>query len=490
MSSSSSLTRRAALALTLMVGFYVLALAVVVGGIWLIAFMYDGFGSLAGWVTFFAVGGIFAIVSDLVPRGRRFEAPGPRLTPQDQPRLFEEIRAIAGAMRRPMPDAVYLTYGPNAGIGSAGGFAGIGSRSYVVVGLPLMAAMTISEFRAVIAHEFGHHVAGDTRLAPIVYRTRERIVSTISNLRGSGWRLMHLPFLWYGRMYMRVTQSVSRRQELAADAIAARIAGAGALATALVKVRSTALAMRGFSSSLIMVVSAGFRPPLAEGFARYLRGTAVAAWLQDSAAAKSAEDTADPYDSHPGLRERLQALAPLTHEADRTPDPPAMLVLEDEANLEIALLSRLFGSNVRSSPSIRWDEVLPLRLLAWEKRCAGQRAALSGLRPADLPKVVAEVQRFAARIEGETSDRRREEAFKLRVAEALTLALVRRAWTVDAGLGDIVTARSSTFELKPFTVLSELQSGALPPAAWERTCREAGIAELDLADAALGRTPD
>src|SRR5215813_6253419 len=85
---------------------------------------------------------------------------------------------------------------------------------------------------------------------------------TLATLR-RGWRLLRLPFLLYGRLFMRVTQAVSRRQEFVADQLAARIVGAQPLASAL---RSGAAASMGFRSywshEYLPVLNAGYRPPL------------------------------------------------------------------------------------------------------------------------------------------------------------------------------------------------------------------------------------
>ena len=67
------------------------------------------------------------------------------------------------------------------------------------VGLPLLAGLSVSEFRAVLAHGFGHFYGGDTRLGPWVYKTRSAIVRTIENLVRSGRKLLYCPFLWYGK---------------------------------------------------------------------------------------------------------------------------------------------------------------------------------------------------------------------------------------------------------------------------------------------------
>src|SRR5215472_7321018 len=100
-------------------------------------------------------------------------------------------------------------------------------RQVMALGLPLIQVVTVSELEAVVAHEFGHYAGGDARQA-WVYRTREKIGRTLTTLR-SGWRLLRMPFVLYGRLFIRVTQALSRRQEYAADQLAARLVGAQAL---------------------------------------------------------------------------------------------------------------------------------------------------------------------------------------------------------------------------------------------------------------------
>jgi Zn-dependent protease with chaperone function len=89
-----------------------------------------------------------------------------------------------------------------------------------------MQVLTIAEMRAVLAHEFGHYYGGDTRLAPWIYKTREAILRTVGHLSRRG-SILQFPFVFYARLFMRVTQAISRAQEYAADALAARTVGGG-----------------------------------------------------------------------------------------------------------------------------------------------------------------------------------------------------------------------------------------------------------------------
>jgi heat shock protein HtpX len=100
------------------------------------------------------------------------------------------------------------------------------------LGLPLLEALTVRQFRAVLAHEFGHYYGGDTRLGPWIYKTRAAIERTVRGVHRHGSVLVK-PFEWYGNMFLRGTHVVSRRQEFSADALAARTAGARALTKGL-----------------------------------------------------------------------------------------------------------------------------------------------------------------------------------------------------------------------------------------------------------------
>jgi Zn-dependent protease with chaperone function len=75
----------------------------------------------------------------------------------------------------------------------------------MVIGVPLLAVVSVPQFRAVVAHEFGHYHHGDTRLGPWVYGTRAAVIRTIVTLSEHGRTILRLPFLWYGMLFLRTT---------------------------------------------------------------------------------------------------------------------------------------------------------------------------------------------------------------------------------------------------------------------------------------------
>ena len=94
-----------------------------------------------------------------------------------------------------MPEEIYLVSDFNAWVANRGGVMGFGSRRVMGVGLPLLQILTVSQFRAVLAHEFGHYYGGDTKLGPWVYKTRGTIGRTIGNLSQHS-SLLQKPLLW------------------------------------------------------------------------------------------------------------------------------------------------------------------------------------------------------------------------------------------------------------------------------------------------------
>ncbi len=471
-----------------MAGFYLLALAIIAGLGWIL-YLEATSDTQSGYLMILVAGGIIAIVAGILPRRRRFEEPGPRVGPEDQPDLFDEIRRVAEATDSPMPHDVYIVADVNAGVAHVGGFAGIGSRPIMMLGLPLIAAVTVSELRGVMAHEFGHYAGGETKLAPVIYRTREAISRTIVGLARSRHGLIqsiHFPFLWYGRMYMRATQAISRRQELAADAMAARIAGGTSMERGLVRSHAAGLALGTYmNQELAVVLTSGFRPPVAEGFSRFLVGGEVGAVVERKAGDAAREGRSDPYDSHPSLKERLDALKALPRGPAPTPDPPATDILRDQPNLEIRLLSGISRLEVPSLEAISWDEATArVWLVAWERLSMEHRAALEGITSETLPSVCLDLGPYGKRIQPRSGPKAPDEFLTL-LGAALAVVLSRRGWAIDAGPGDPVTATSNEVVIKPFEVPRRLSVGQLSVEEWQRTCAESGIADLDLARAAM-----
>jgi heat shock protein HtpX len=332
---------RALLAVLLTAGFY--GLALFLAGLLLLA-VYGEVAvahRISPEFTIFCLVGALAILWAIFPRIDRFQAPGPRLEPAEQPRLFRELERLAQQTGQAMPAEVYLVAEVNAAVTQRGGAMGIGSRRVMILGLPLLQILALPQLRAVLAHEFGHFWGGDTRLGPWIYRTRSGIGRTVQNLSRS-W--LAAPFVIYANMFLRVTYAISRRQEFAADELAARTVGARVLAEGLRAVYGAAHAFQGYlQSEYLPALRAGFQPPLVEGFQRFVEAEPVTRAIRELVETEAASREADPYDTHPTLGERLAALAALGPDIEAADNTPAITLLEDVPRLENLLLAHVIG---------------------------------------------------------------------------------------------------------------------------------------------------
>jgi heat shock protein HtpX len=191
-------------AIAMVIGSYLFVLLLAAACVYLpylILANSDSFSPQIGLLFLFGIVIAVAMLWSLIPRRDKFEAPGMLLDHETQPRLFSELESIASALNETLPSEVYLIGAPNAFVADRGGVMGFGSRRIMGLGLPLLSLLTVSQFRAVLAHEFAHYYGGDTSLGPWVYKTKSSIVRIFENI-GSVGELARIAIL--GVMYMVV----------------------------------------------------------------------------------------------------------------------------------------------------------------------------------------------------------------------------------------------------------------------------------------------
>jgi Zn-dependent protease with chaperone function len=255
------------------------------------------------------------------------------------------------------------------------------SRRVMGVGLPLVAHLTPAELAAVIAHEFGHYVSGDVAMGPWVHRTRAAIGRAVIATTDT-W--LAAPFRAYAQLFLKSTLAVSRQQEFVADRTAARIAGSSAAASALDRVRSLAPAYAHFLNTEVgPVVSRGFLPPMAAGFAQYLEQPAIARFMEAAAESRGGE-AHGAYDTHPPMAERIAALRRLTASAPELATSSHAPALERPEQHARALVGHALGEEamLKLKP-IAWDEVAERVFVQNWHEVARVQAAWLGTRTVD-----------------------------------------------------------------------------------------------------------
>jgi tetratricopeptide (TPR) repeat protein len=187
-------------------------------------------------VLFFAFGVamlamIWSSIRSLFVR-MKYEDPGRPLTVDEAPRLWELTRAVArGVGTRPV-DAIFLTPGTELAVFERGNwFQRLRDKSKrsLILGLGVIDGFRTSDFRAVLAHEYGHFLHRDTAGGDVALRvnaTMHKFAIAMAQHGQLAWWNIGWQFVrTYHLIFRRITHGASRLQEINADRVAARLCG-------------------------------------------------------------------------------------------------------------------------------------------------------------------------------------------------------------------------------------------------------------------------
>lgn len=174
---SSSYRARARLAVLGLIGFLVLYLGLAAWFVWLAWKLVNG-GHVGFWGGLLAVCalflGVFMLKALFSVRSAKDESLV-EIRPADQPRLFAFLHGLADAVGAPRPHKVFLSNEVNAAVFYDLSLLNLffPSRKNLVIGLPLVNALSLGEFRAVLAHEFGHFAQRSMAVGRWVYTAQQ-----------------------------------------------------------------------------------------------------------------------------------------------------------------------------------------------------------------------------------------------------------------------------------------------------------------------------
>lgn len=397
-----------------------------------------------------------------MPRPDHFEAPGPELRPSQHPELFQLLDSIREATGQAAPTSVYLTAEVNAWVAQRGGLMGIGSRRVMGLGLPLMQALTVHQLRAVLVHEFVHYDAGDTMLGPWIQKTRMGILRTVVSL-GDSW--IRFPFTIYSKLFFRTTNAVSRQQEFAADALAARLWDRKRWPRVLKQVHRAAAAFAAFwQNEYVPALRYQVRPPLAAGFSRFMVHKQVAANVESALVHELGAAKVDPTTVIHHCPNFVPHLAQFKQTECDGDTRASIALLNGVPELEGDLLGIAVHTDLRSARPVNWSDVPQLVWYPnWRNEAGRQTAALADATVADAATLVRDPQAVARKLLFHPGflpdmDQRRAEAQRV-IGAALGVALVDAGWRLEGDLGNPITCVSHAEVLEPFGVVEKFVSG-------------------------------
>lgn len=164
---------------------------------------------------------------------------GTEMTREQAPALFDLIHEVTNSLNGPNIHHVLLSGDLNAGIVQIPQFGMMGWLSnYLVVGLPLLQALSPAEFRAVLAHEVGHLSGKHGHFSGWIYRLRQSWTEVLTRVHYERHYASFLfePFLkWYAPYLNAYSFVLARSQERQADEYAVELAGKETAAVTLAR---------------------------------------------------------------------------------------------------------------------------------------------------------------------------------------------------------------------------------------------------------------
>ncbi len=460
-----SLARRAFALVLGWVGFYVLGLAVV-GALLSVPFVQGAYGDGPGASGLLCGVAALWVAWGLLPRfSSRSKEDDSVPTAQSQ-HLSDMVRDVAAQIGHPAPTLVHLTAHANAyAAARRSPWLGRSGRSTVGIGLPFLAWLDPPALKAIVAHEMGHHVAGDVRLGPWTHRTRRAMGEALDHLEGSSFWL-HLPFVAYGEFFMRASLGVSRAQELAADAVSSQTSSPEAAASALAISHERGEVWEAYlHTEVIPMLESGFLPQLLAGFDLFLAARDENEAVRSRIAAK--ESTSE-YDTHPSLEDRLAALGV---EEPSTRLGSSLSLLESVERAEESVLRDMLVDPTKKLEKLAWSDAGErVWLPRWQRLLAPHEHALGKLKISQLARVAASADEWAEKtrsmlaISSPAAERRRVEGL---FSAWLAVQLAEQGFQIEALPGFPVRAIRGSQRVEPFNVVKQLFAGELSAAEWQ-----------------------
>lgn len=286
-------------------GAMVLALSYWVTALWMHVY-YPKLILIAGLL---AVIGAFAVIKAIFKKPETgLQVDGVLLDPAGSPRLWADLGAICEQVGTAPPDNVIVGIDDNffateAPV-SVGGTTCRGRTLYV--SLALLKQMDGAEADAVLAHEMAHFSGNDTLYSKKISPLLARYAQYLQALAESPLARPIFHFMNGFRALFELSLGAhSRSREFRADRIATEVTSPHDFAGALLRVSAYSDFRRRIQDDLFdkdhVLGAANISERLEEGFHEHARSFAAKPDLGDVA-------TAHPFDSHPPLAQRLEAI--------------------------------------------------------------------------------------------------------------------------------------------------------------------------------------
>jgi Zn-dependent protease with chaperone function len=275
---------------------------------------------------------------------------------------------------------IVLTDDINAAAYQSRGLLGIlFTKRVLIVGIPLLRALTIDQFKAVIAHEIGHFSHNHGRFGHWIYQVRYK---WLMNLQSDNAASIFITRNWI-KNFLKQSAAWSRQCEFEADAISSQLTSPGALISGLYRLNAIA----HYESSDLLPLKRKMQLENPDAPSNYwdwvcTQGLKDRAALIASADAQYAKRQLTSFDSHPHPKVRASALGI---------DQIDQLIQSDIADESPCAGLGLFGESdwplIMARCNQRWNES---HTLSWRMKHAHLRTAKAlATQMEELPQLSA-----------------------------------------------------------------------------------------------------
>ena len=269
--------------------------------------IYLGFFALVMLPVFFVVLRVF-FMRLTPPTGRA-------IARKDAPQLFKVLDKMRKRLKGPQIHRVLIDREFNAAISQVPRWGLFGGHTnYLILGLPYLLGVTSKEMLATVAHEYGHLCGNHGKIGAWVYRQRRTFGALREQIDGgveNSWVYagMAAAIDRFAPYYNAYTFVLSRQDEFEADLTATELAGADHNASSLIRGELLARWMQEefwpkFYKQADVSAQPVFKPFTAM---RTAFGASYDYWATPQRLTAAWLEKSDLHDTHPCLRERVQA---------------------------------------------------------------------------------------------------------------------------------------------------------------------------------------
>jgi Zn-dependent protease with chaperone function len=332
-------------------------------------------------VLVFLIKFVFAVARD--ERSDRIE-----ISESEQPRLFAFIRQLAGETHAPLPKKIFLSPSVNACVFYNSSFWSmfLPVRKNLEIGLGLVNSVNLSEFKAIIAHEFGHFSQRSMKLGSFTYNVNRVIYNMLYENKDytaflQAWGSIHSVLLYFVGLTVKIAGGIqwllrkvyqvinktymglSREMEFHADLVAASVSGSNNSISALSRIevastcynkaindaneqlRNKKVARNIYPNQLIVMraIASDYKVPIRGGLPEF-------SFHFIESFSRSRINYKDQWASHPTLKERKANLDRLDMPAP--PEiSPAWQLFDQPETWQQTLTGRLYRSLTLEAPA-------------------------------------------------------------------------------------------------------------------------------------------